>query len=99
MPAIVDDVILKGKFSTSMLESNSRTLGAELIVNNSWSHLARCTAQVIKVIVFFNVTSCGLVDRYQRSEKFTATVLQFATKKCKHYDTQNYNFACYFVWV
>jgi hypothetical protein len=32
MTAIVNDVILKGKFSMSMLESNSRKLGAELVV-------------------------------------------------------------------
>jgi len=50
---------------------------------------------VIKIVVFSNVTSCGLVDRYQRSAEFTASVIQ----KRKDYDTQNYNFACCFAWV
>jgi hypothetical protein len=27
------------------------------------------------------------------------TVFQFAIQKYKDYDTQNYNLACYFVWV
>jgi phosphotransferase system IIA component len=82
---IVDDVILKGKFSTSMLESKSRTLGAESVLRNQWSQLVRRTTLVIKVMVFLNATSCSLVDRYQRSEEFTASVFQFATQTCKDY--------------